>query len=49
MKNSFANVESDDGSGVRYSTDVKSSRFRSQIKASRVSSQTEEFNEAVCG
>ena len=49
VKNSFTNAENDDGSMVRYLTDVKSARFWSQLEASWVSSCTEEFwyNETV--
>ena len=42
-KNYFAYAENDDGSVVRYPTDVKSAGFRSQHEASCVSSHSEEF------
>ena len=49
-KKSFTNAENDDGSWVRFPTDVKSADFRSQLKAFRVSSHIEAlcFNETVC-
>ena len=49
-KNPFTTVENDDGSWVRYLTDVKSALFRPHLVPSRVSSHIEEmgYNETVC-
>ena len=50
VKNSFTNVKNNDGSRVRYLTNVKLAEFRSQLAVSRVSSHIEElwYNETAC-
>ena len=40
VKNSFTNTENNNGSVVRYPTDIKSGRTWSQLEASYVSSHT---------
>ena len=49
-KNSFTYSENDDGSGVRYLTDIKPNGFQSHLEVFRGSSPTEElrYNERVC-
>ena len=43
VKYCFTYAENDDGTGVRYPTDVKSAGFRSQLEGSHESNHTEEL------